>query len=142
MGRPLNTRCKQGHLLEGDNLYISPKGARGCRTCRCLYSIQCHKNEPEKMRGYRRKHADNNPFYYQRRHYGITHEQFKGMLAAQEGLCAICLKEMKVPHIDHNHETKQVRDLLCSSCNLALGHLHEDVVVAERLIEYLKKWGQ
>lgn len=28
------THCKHGHPLEGENLYVSPTGARGCVTCR------------------------------------------------------------------------------------------------------------
>ena len=28
------THCKNGHSLFGDNLYICPKGKRGCRICR------------------------------------------------------------------------------------------------------------
>jgi hypothetical protein len=28
------THCPQGHPYEGANLYIDPKGRRGCRTCR------------------------------------------------------------------------------------------------------------
>lgn len=28
------THCPQGHLLSGDNLYLSPKGHRNCRLCR------------------------------------------------------------------------------------------------------------
>lgn len=28
------THCPEGHPYAGDNLYISPTGARGCRTCR------------------------------------------------------------------------------------------------------------
>lgn len=28
------THCSAGHLLEGDNLYIAPSGARRCRACR------------------------------------------------------------------------------------------------------------
>jgi hypothetical protein len=27
------TRCPQGHLYEGDNLYVRPNGHRSCRTC-------------------------------------------------------------------------------------------------------------
>ena len=28
------THCKQGHILGGENLYMSPNGARNCRVCR------------------------------------------------------------------------------------------------------------
>jgi hypothetical protein len=37
-GGPLRkTRCLQGHPLSGDNLYVSPKGHRSCRTCKRLW---------------------------------------------------------------------------------------------------------
>lgn len=28
--------CRRGHRLDGENLYVSPKGRRGCRACRRL----------------------------------------------------------------------------------------------------------
>lgn len=31
-GRPRGT-CNAGHPMEGDNLYVTPKGMRTCRTC-------------------------------------------------------------------------------------------------------------
>jgi hypothetical protein len=33
-GRPKQDRCKRGHPLEGENLYVRPNGDRCCRTCR------------------------------------------------------------------------------------------------------------
>jgi hypothetical protein len=44
------------------------------------------------------------------------------------------------PCIDHDHETEQVRDLLCRPCNLAVGLLRENIATAENLVIYLKKW--
>jgi hypothetical protein len=32
------TRCKHGHLLDGDNLRVDAKGHRHCRTCRSRYN--------------------------------------------------------------------------------------------------------
>lgn len=32
-GGKQKTHCKRGHPLSGENLYVSPKGARRCRTC-------------------------------------------------------------------------------------------------------------
>lgn len=43
-------------------------------------------------------------------------------------------------HIDHNHTTEKVRGLLCSSCNLALGHAKEDKEVLKSMIEYLERF--
>jgi hypothetical protein len=49
------------------------------------------------------------------RTYGITSEQFDGLLAAQNGRCAICAKSpgAKAFAIDHDHGTGKVRGLLC-----------------------------
>lgn len=41
--------------------------------------------------------------------------------------------------IDHCHETNVVRGVLCSACNLALGHARDSVEVLEKLKDYLIK---
>src|SRR5579859_2601716 len=56
--------------------------------------------------------------------YGLSLEQYDAMSVAQLGVCAIC-GEID-PHgkrlsVDHNHETGQVRALLCNQCNVGLG---------------------
>lgn len=30
---PLKTHCSKGHAFEAENVYVTPKGARACRTC-------------------------------------------------------------------------------------------------------------
>lgn len=53
--------------------------------------------------------------------------------------CEICGKtssQHKLLCIDHDHETGQIRGILCSSCNFALGHLEEFL---EKSLAYLKK---
>jgi len=42
--------------------------------------------------------------------------------------------------VDHNHKTKQVRGLLCTSCNSALGLFRESAIVLKGAINYLKKY--
>src|SRR5574343_1174290 len=47
-----------------------------------------------------------------RKNYGMTHEDYSAMLASQGGKCAICAKppaEGKNLHVDHNHESGEVR---------------------------------
>ena len=39
--------------------------------------------------------------------------------------------------IDHCHETNIIRGVLCSACNLALGHARDSVEVLEKLKDYL-----
>jgi hypothetical protein len=51
--------------------------------------------------------------------YGLSVEEYEQMLAAQDGKCAICRNPPKKYRlaVDHNHQTGQVRKLLCSGCN-------------------------
>lgn len=51
--------------------------------------------------------------------YGMTVEDYQLILAAQDGLCAICKMKPRTKrlHVDHCHKTSKVRGLLCSVCN-------------------------
>lgn len=57
--------------------------------------------------------------------YGITLDDYNKMFKQQHGRCAICNKHQenisRTLFVDHNHETTQVRGLLCTSCNYNLG---------------------
>lgn len=64
-----------------------------------------------------------------RRKYGITLDDYEQMLDAQGGVCAICRNECvrrEVLSVDHDHETGEVRGLLCHRCNTAIGLLDDD----------------
>ena len=60
------------------------------------------------------------------------------MLKEQENKCAICNKEMKVSCIDHDHNTKVVRGLLCIKCNAMLGHIDINNIPLEEIVLYIK----
>jgi hypothetical protein len=59
------------------------------------------------------------------RHYGLTSAMTLALFYAQGGRCAICEVDTTRLCIDHDHETGQVRGLLCVSCNAALGHMKD-----------------
>ena len=61
------------------------------------------------------------------------------MKERQEGKCAICLRPMEKPYVDHCHTTKQVRGLLCQQCNSGIGMFGDNIEIMLRAIEYLKK---
>ena len=63
--------------------------------------------------------------YGLKRNYGITEDQYNDMFDRQGGVCALCKcpPSGKSLHVDHNHETNQIRGLLCTLCNHALERL-------------------
>jgi len=74
--------------------------------------------------------------------YGLTPEQRDTMLQQQNGCCAICKSpDPRCPdwHTDHCHKTKQVRGLLCSKCNLMLGHAQDNPSTLRSAAEYLER---
>jgi len=63
---------------------------------------------------------------HRRRIYGIGLEEYHKILEKQNNCCAICketFREGKTTHVDHDHTTKQNRDLLCARCNTGLGRI-------------------
>lgn len=41
--------------------------------------------------------------------------------------------------VDHNHDTNKFRGVLCSACNLALGHARDNIKILQSMINYLEK---
>lgn len=77
--------------------------------------------------------------------YGIDRETFDTLVKNQNISCASCGDDATgsehTLHVDHCHETQEIRGLLCSGCNTAAGWLEDDPVKAERLASYLRSPG-
>jgi len=90
---------------------------------------------------------------YLRRTYGVSLSQYAERLAQQGGGCAICsttvskkgTKEVRFS-IDHDRSCCPgdgscgacVRALLCSHCNVGLGHFRDDTDLLEKAVAYLR----
>ena len=126
-----------------------------CRECENEYTRKHLKTEhgqkvlktwrklnPKKMRQYQdtgnkrnrvRRKEDPERFanYDLKKRIGITLEQKKAQLIAQEGKCAIC--QTNIPNIkgtwfaDHDHKTKKFRGVLCGKCNAVLGYAEDNI---------------
>lgn len=72
--------------------------------------------------------------------YGITLEQYNIMLLKQEGRCGICNNlPGKLPlAVDHCHDTKKVRGLLCNECNTGIGYFKNNKLILQQAIKYLQ----
>lgn len=66
----------------------------------------------------------------------MTEAQYDAMLKKQRGKCLICEKKEKLV-VDHDHETKKIRGLLCHSCNLTLGKISDNINILCSAIQYL-----
>jgi hypothetical protein len=75
--------------------------------------------------------------------YGLTPEQYDEMFAKQNGCCAICGKHQKrfkqTLNVDHNHITGKIRELLCHSCNSAIGLMKDSKIMLNKALLYLEK---
>ena len=144
--------------IEGDHLL------KVCEVCKEMYkpayakhnhqkycSKECHNNYRRKKYG---ENKDQTRGYNLKYKFGITIEEYQRMLDAQDGRCAICRREETVVRrrgthsnenivlglaVDHNHKTKQVRALLCNTCNKGLGSFNDDIPLLETALEYLRK---
>ena len=74
--------------------------------------------------------------------YGITPEDYDRMLAEQGGVCAMCgtdkpggPEHAEYFPVDHDHETGEVRGLLCFLCNRRLGTYEEVRELAEAYLQ-------
>lgn len=105
-----------------------------CKPCTKADVQRWQRENPEKH--YRKQRRSD-----LKRRYGLSESDYDKMLAAQDGRCPICgviLGEVQVA-VDHNHETGQVRGVLCHRCNRTLGLFGDDPGRLRRAAAYLRK---
>lgn len=136
MKRGIHSRlfCRRGHSLQGDNVYVSNRGTRCCRTCVLDRADDRYKGlstiERESL------------FLRQRiRNTGRTPEEYEALYVEQEGLCAICGSpdSRGVLHSDHDHETEQRRGFLCQRCNQGIGFILTPELL-RKAADYVEYW--
>lgn len=102
-----------------------------CRDCANARKRKAYRANGGKERVYAQNLINN---------YGITPEQYQQMCDAQEGRCAICGQAPAHRlHVDHDHESGAVRQLLCRPCNYALGNAKDDPARLRAMADYLDR---
>ena len=79
--------------------------------------------------------------------YGVTPDQHAAMMEAQGNRCIICGNPPKPDgvraasrlHIDHDHVTGKIRDLICNHCNRGVGALRDDPALMRAAAEYIER---
>jgi len=73
--------------------------------------------------------------------HGISLQEFDAMLRHQRYACGICERPFRsTPCIDHCHATDLVRGLLCSKCNVGLGHFEDNPAFLVKAARYMARW--
>lgn len=129
---------------------------RGLGLCNSCYTAQWAKAHPDANSGnnWLKRHPEEARLHSRKlnlKKRGITVEEYDRLWVAQDGRCAnqacgftapmVMLDYRQGLQADHDHKTGLPRQLLCPSCNRALGHIDDDVPRLRGLIEYLAKWG-
>jgi hypothetical protein len=148
-----STCCKEiKKRWMSNKVYVDPPQEKPCNTCGITKPISEFNKDRQAKTGIRAKCRECQRGEPKRRYkYKNTHfsqEQYNIKLIEQDGVCAICGKEEegktnrgdnKKLAVDHNHKNGQVRGLLCSRCNTAIGLLREDVTAIGAAIKYIIK---
>lgn len=85
-----------------------------------------------------------------KRRYEFSSQEYDALLLQQNNVCAICKNPEtalngnskstlpKLLSVDHNHNTKKVRGLLCHACNITIGSSKESLERLRGAIAYLE----
>ena len=109
----------------------SPDGVTAqCKSCRNQYQKEWVKRKGGAM-------------YHRTVRYGMSPNEYEELLEEQLNRCACCgssdPKRKAGFVIDHDHQTGQVRGLLCHSCNIGIGQLGDSISGLTQALNYLRK---
>lgn len=122
-----------------------------CRACSKSGNIEWQARNRDKVNAYKRatraknlakfKEAElNGNLKFQ---YGITAADYKRMLEHGGGRCWACGDPPCDRHrlqVDHDHETGEIRGLLCRKCNSATGYAKDSAKRLRACADYLENW--
>jgi hypothetical protein len=141
--------CKAYFPVEDFHANATQFGGRQimCKSCNLKRSRHWREGHREAWNDYHRdhraKHQERYQEYERRRRYGMAAGDYAAMLEAQGGRCAICRTDTPggkgTFHVDHCHDSGNVRGLLCGDCNLGIGKFKHDANILTLAIQYLSR---
>ena len=120
---PKNNKCRSGRTNR-------------CKPCTQAYKAQWRKANPASHRS-----------AHLRSKYGISVEEFNAMLEEQNHTCLLCDHkhvencQKNALRVDHNHQTGEIRGLLCKECNSGMGLLGDNPERLRAAARYLESRG-
>ncbi len=146
---PIEKRCTRCNLTKINtefSIFRNFTLYSHCKSCRILDSREWRRDNRERAAELRKNWRLKNPDVQRHRdymrYYGITLDEYNFLYKQQNGKCAICknpeISVRKQLSVDHDHNSKKVRGLLCSNCNHGIGCLKDDINILRRAILYLE----
>lgn len=128
-----------------------------CRPCARSIREAFYDQYPDREAERRMKQAEASAEWYRRnrdsqaarmrenrikRQYGLSMQDYADLFASQQGQCSICHTTdpgmgQQTLAVDHDHDTGEVRGLLCHPCNTGIGLLGDNVARLQAAAEYL-----
>lgn len=139
------TRCRIAK--ENSQFYSCKRKVNGlasqCKECTNKYAKTEKRKEYNRLYSKKRTPARQKAQKkYTLKKYGISIEEYDGLVERQNGLCKICKSFKKNRKkrlcVDHDHSTGKIRGLLCDKCNRGIGLLRDSQETLANAIEYLK----
>ena len=135
-----------GHIkLSIDHNHTTGK-VRGVLCNRCNIALGMLKENPEIIKqaiAYLSLDFSNNITYQSVRKRKQLVQVYDELVKQRSETCRICGKDSQANKrklaIDHNHNEGNIRDLLCSNCNLSLGLIKENKESLANMIKYLEQ---
>jgi len=132
-------RRRQGKVVR-DYSWI-PEGFRWCPDCKQAVAHEDYTQNARTASGYGGRckacHNAGNSEAYWKRTYGLTKADVAQLRARQDDRCAIC-GDSGPQHLDHDHVTGEIRQLLCQRCNHGLGLFRDDPALLHLAAFYVK----
>ena len=131
-------RRRQGHEVR-DHSWI-PDGFRWCPSCEQPVAHEDYTRNSGTASGFGGRckachNAAGSEAYFYRR-YKLTKSAIAKLREEQGDLCAIC-GDPQPQHLDHDHRTGEIRELLCQRCNQGLGLFRDDPRLLHAAAYYL-----
>jgi len=134
-------------------IFLDENGKKRCSKCQITKDTEDFKTSNNSKDGYKSacmRCEKNSDLLSQ---YGITLKQYEAIEKNQNHCCAICeSKDSKIPRkhrktkidvfcVDHDHDTGEIRGLLCFNCNTGLGQFKDSADVLGNALCYLRKFN-
>lgn len=121
-----------------------------CKSCNSRNAKSYYEGRKGEILIYQKEYRAKNEAYikeykakrYLTKQYGISESEVTELIVQQNGQCEICKEDISAKrHIDHNHASGEIRGLLCSSCNRALGYFKDSPLIVKNAYQYLIEKG-